>query len=247
MGDSKFVLGGVSFRLSVQWVRRGALFVWGIKNFVCRWSPHSSADVGIHCRVRHNPLHCGRAAPADPGSCRADGAHVHIHVQLRQGQARPRTESVPGLDRLVGHPCCADREFYFRLVGYNYGIVSIGSFFGVMYVCRVCVWTAILLFLLAILGACSIINRFTRIAGELFGLLIAMLFMQQAIKVGENYSRPFQAVAAFQAWNPVLMQKLFVKACCCWTIELYTKHQLPCLSKSCSTPVNLNATNQWRI
>ncbi|KAL5859306.1 hypothetical protein ACOSQ4_000602 [Xanthoceras sorbifolium] len=46
----------------------------------------------------------------------------------------------------------------------------------------VCVWTAILLFLLSILGACSIINRFTRVAGELFGLLIAMLFMQQAIK-----------------------------------------------------------------
>ncbi|EEF47208.1 boron transporter 1 [Ricinus communis] len=46
----------------------------------------------------------------------------------------------------------------------------------------VCVWTAILLFLLAILGACSIINRFTRVAGELFGLLIAMLFMQQAVK-----------------------------------------------------------------
>ncbi|KAJ8748651.1 hypothetical protein K2173_008096 [Erythroxylum novogranatense] len=46
----------------------------------------------------------------------------------------------------------------------------------------VCVWTAFLLFLLAILGACSIINRFTRLAGELFGMLIAMLFMQQAIK-----------------------------------------------------------------
>ncbi|PSR89168.1 Boron transporter like [Actinidia chinensis var. chinensis] len=46
----------------------------------------------------------------------------------------------------------------------------------------VCVWTAILLFLLSILGACSIINRFTRLAGELFGLLIAMLFMQQSIK-----------------------------------------------------------------
>lgn len=48
---------------------------------------------------------------------------------------------------------------------------------------RVCVWTAILLFLLAVLGACSLINRFTRVAGELFGLLIAMLFMQQAIRV----------------------------------------------------------------
>ncbi|XP_008781062.2 probable boron transporter 2 [Phoenix dactylifera] len=46
----------------------------------------------------------------------------------------------------------------------------------------VCVWTAFLLLLLAILGACSLINRFTRLAGELFGLLIAMLFMQQAIK-----------------------------------------------------------------
>lgn len=48
---------------------------------------------------------------------------------------------------------------------------------------RVCVWTAFLLFLLAVLGACSIINRFTRLAGELFGMLIAMLFMQEAIKV----------------------------------------------------------------
>ncbi|KAG7018038.1 Boron transporter 1 [Cucurbita argyrosperma subsp. argyrosperma] len=47
---------------------------------------------------------------------------------------------------------------------------------------RVCVWTAALLFLMAILGACSIINRFTRLAGELFGMLIAMLFMQQAVK-----------------------------------------------------------------
>nr|KAJ0194395.1 hypothetical protein LSAT_V11C800419070 [Lactuca sativa] len=48
---------------------------------------------------------------------------------------------------------------------------------------RFCVWTAFLLILLFILGACLIINRFTRVAGELFGLLIAMLFMQQAIKV----------------------------------------------------------------
>jgi hypothetical protein len=46
----------------------------------------------------------------------------------------------------------------------------------------VCVWTALLLFSFAVLGACSIIRRFTRIAGELFGLLIAMLFMQQAIR-----------------------------------------------------------------
>ncbi|KAK7402323.1 hypothetical protein VNO78_14502 [Psophocarpus tetragonolobus] len=46
----------------------------------------------------------------------------------------------------------------------------------------VCVWTALLLFLLAIFNAGNIINRFTRIAGELFGMLITVLFIQQAIK-----------------------------------------------------------------
>jgi hypothetical protein len=74
-------------------------------------------------------------------------------------------------------------NFIFVADLYCWSIVLV--FFG-CYLCRVCVWTAILLFLLAILGACSIINRFTRIAGELFGLLIAMLFMQQAIKVGPS-------------------------------------------------------------
>ncbi|GMY39683.1 boron transporter 4-like isoform X2 [Fagus crenata] len=47
---------------------------------------------------------------------------------------------------------------------------------------RVCNWTAFLLFLLAIFNACTILNRFTRIAGELFGMLIAVLFIQQAAK-----------------------------------------------------------------
>ncbi|KVH99790.1 Bicarbonate transporter, C-terminal [Cynara cardunculus var. scolymus] len=47
---------------------------------------------------------------------------------------------------------------------------------------RVCVWTAVMLCVLAILNACTIITRFTRIAGELFGMLISVLFMQEAIK-----------------------------------------------------------------
>ncbi|XP_031378469.1 boron transporter 4-like [Punica granatum] len=46
----------------------------------------------------------------------------------------------------------------------------------------VCVWTALMLFLLAIFNACDIINRFTRVAGELFGMLITVLFIQEAIK-----------------------------------------------------------------
>ncbi|KAJ8624146.1 hypothetical protein MRB53_032676 [Persea americana] len=51
----------------------------------------------------------------------------------------------------------------------------------------VCVWTAFLLFALAIFNACNIISKFTRISGELFGMLITVLFFQEAIKgvVGE--------------------------------------------------------------
>ncbi|KAK7351401.1 hypothetical protein VNO77_10834 [Canavalia gladiata] len=55
----------------------------------------------------------------------------------------------------------------------------------------VCVWSAFLLILLAIFNACTIITRFTRIAGELFGMLITVLFFQEAIKglIGE-FNRP---------------------------------------------------------
>ncbi|PNX95892.1 boron transporter 4, partial [Trifolium pratense] len=51
----------------------------------------------------------------------------------------------------------------------------------------VCVWTALFLILLAIFNACDVISRFTRIAEELFGMLITVLFFQEAIKglIGE--------------------------------------------------------------
>ncbi|XP_020208958.1 probable boron transporter 7 [Cajanus cajan] len=51
----------------------------------------------------------------------------------------------------------------------------------------VCVWTAFMLILLAIFNACNVISRFTRIAEELFGMLITVLFFQEAIKglIGE--------------------------------------------------------------
>lgn len=69
----------------------------------------------------------------------------------------------------------------------TYIISGVGQLLFRYFLCRVCVWTALLLFMLAILGACSIINRFTRVAGELFGLLIAMLFVQQAVRVSISY------------------------------------------------------------
>ncbi|GJZ94142.1 retrovirus-related pol polyprotein from transposon TNT 1-94 [Tanacetum coccineum] len=47
----------------------------------------------------------------------------------------------------------------------------------------VCLWTAVMLCVLAILNACTLITRFTRVAGELFGMLISVLFMQEAVRV----------------------------------------------------------------
>ncbi|XP_062179312.1 boron transporter 4-like [Phragmites australis] len=46
----------------------------------------------------------------------------------------------------------------------------------------ICIWTAVMLFLMATFNAAVILNRFTRFAGELFGMLITILFMQEAIK-----------------------------------------------------------------
>ncbi|KAK2446071.1 HCO3- transporter family [Trifolium repens] len=51
----------------------------------------------------------------------------------------------------------------------------------------VCVWTSVMLIMLAIFNACTVISRFTRVAEELFGMLITVLFFQEAIKgiIGE--------------------------------------------------------------
>ncbi|CAN8293255.1 unnamed protein product [Cochlearia groenlandica] len=71
---------------------------------------------------------------------------------------------------------------------YNYlykfakGRPELGKELYLAWVAWVCVWTALLLFLMAILNAADIINRFTRFAGELFGMLISVLFLQQFIK-----------------------------------------------------------------
>lgn len=45
-----------------------------------------------------------------------------------------------------------------------------------------CTWTACMLWVTAASGACRYIYKFTRFSGELFGMLIATLFLQQAVQ-----------------------------------------------------------------
>eukprot|EP01023_Acetabularia_acetabulum_P014923 TRINITY_DN17251_c0_g2_i6.p1 TRINITY_DN17251_c0_g2~~TRINITY_DN17251_c0_g2_i6.p1 ORF type:complete len:696 (-),score=126.85 TRINITY_DN17251_c0_g2_i6:405-2492(-) len=46
----------------------------------------------------------------------------------------------------------------------------------------VCIWTSSFIFVLAGLNSCKFIDKFTRFSGEVFGMLIAVLFLQQAVK-----------------------------------------------------------------
>ncbi|KAG7587064.1 Bicarbonate transporter C-terminal [Arabidopsis thaliana x Arabidopsis arenosa] len=71
---------------------------------------------------------------------------------------------------------------YKYLYDFVKGKPELGKQLYLAWVAWVCVWTALLLFLMAIFNMAYIINRFTRIAGELFGMLIAVLFLQQTIK-----------------------------------------------------------------
>ncbi|XP_059460706.1 probable boron transporter 7 [Corylus avellana] len=80
---------------------------------------------------------------------------------------------------------------YTYLYNFSKGRPELGSKLFLAWAGWVCIWTALLLFVLAIFNACTIITKFTRIAGELFGMLIAVLFMQEAVKgVISEFSTP---------------------------------------------------------
>lgn len=44
-----------------------------------------------------------------------------------------------------------------------------------------CLWAALFIALIALSGLCQFIDKFTRFCGELFGMLIAVLFVRQAV------------------------------------------------------------------
>lgn len=79
---------------------------------------------------------------------------------------------------------------YTYLYSFAKGREGLGSRLYLAWAGWVCIWTASILCLLAIFNAASIISRFTRVAGELFGMLITVLFFQEAIKGMISEFRP---------------------------------------------------------
>ncbi|KAF2303877.1 hypothetical protein GH714_024040 [Hevea brasiliensis] len=71
---------------------------------------------------------------------------------------------------------------YTYLFKFSKGRAELGQKLYLAWAGWVCVWTALMLFLLAIFNAGNITAKFTRIAEELFGMLITVLFFQEAIK-----------------------------------------------------------------
>ena len=62
----------------------------------------------------------------------------------------------------------------------------------------VCVWASLFLLIMAIGNAANLIEKFTRFSGEIFGLIIAILFLQQAIK---GLVDEFDYDKAYGAWS----------------------------------------------
>ncbi|CAI8613028.1 unnamed protein product [Vicia faba] len=79
----------------------------------------------------------------------------------------------------VAEPTCL---MYTYLYNFCAKTPELGAQLFLAWAAWVCVWTTLLLILLAIFNACTIISRFTRIAEELFGMLITVLFFQQAVE-----------------------------------------------------------------
>ncbi|XP_065849666.1 probable boron transporter 6 [Euphorbia lathyris] len=80
---------------------------------------------------------------------------------------------------------------YTYLYNFCKGREDLGQKLFLAWAAWVCVWTSIMLFLLAIFNAGNVIIKFTRVGGELFGMLITVLFLQEAIKgVVSEFSMP---------------------------------------------------------
>jgi len=142
--------------------------------FRYRWYSHNSWNIGIDCDMWHHTFNSWRAAFIDCWSCRTNYYHVHLSLQLCQKSASSGWEAIFG----VGWMVMTEIEHIWTRVSFQ-----INRTWYVLSVCRVCIWTAIMLFLLAMFNASNVISRFTRVAGELFGMLITVLFLQEAIKV----------------------------------------------------------------
>jgi hypothetical protein len=71
---------------------------------------------------------------------------------------------------------------YSYMYSFSKQIDAIGPALFLAWAGWACIWAALFIAALALAGTCQLIGYFTRFSGELFGMLIAILFMQEAVK-----------------------------------------------------------------
>ena len=88
--------------------------------------------------------------------------------------------------------------FYGYMYSFAAGRASLGADLFLPWAAWVCIWTACMLLAITALGACQYVHRFTRYCGELFGMLIAVLFLQECIRGVVRGFRPDAALAPLE-------------------------------------------------
>lgn len=69
--------------------------------FLHRWKLEHGWNTGVHCHLRHHTLHIRWPAPSDTRSRRAHYYHVHLPLQLCQGEEGLGAGTVLGLGWMV--------------------------------------------------------------------------------------------------------------------------------------------------
>ena len=105
--------------------------------------------------------------------------------------------------------------FYGYMYSFARGRGTLGADLFLPWAAWVCIWTACMLLAITALGACRYINRFTRFCGELFGMLIAVLFIQKCIRGVVRNFRP-------DADTAPLEYGLTCSSCCMGDLHLTT-------------------------
>lgn len=113
----------------------------------------------------------------------SDGTLTVVHVLAATALAGLLQSLLGGQPLLVigvAEPIVLIYGFLFSFAASTPGL---GARLFLPWAAHVCVFTACICAVLAIGNVCACISAFTRLAGETFGALIALLFLQVGIKV----------------------------------------------------------------
>ncbi|KAF8069590.1 BOR1 [Scenedesmus sp. PABB004] len=128
-----------------------------------------------------------------------DGALTVVHLLVATALAG-LVQSVAGGQPLlivgVAEPIVLIYSFLYRFAAAS---PALGPGLFLPWAAWVCAWTAVLCAALALSGACALIDKFTRFSGEVFGALIAVLFLQVGLKGIVQEFRPAGGGAASAA------------------------------------------------